>query len=87
MAESYVPSLWVCENLTYEHTFCPRTEPSDLLLAVDLMKKLSFSISVTTSLSHTCRFNTPPHPHPLLSDGQPESNNISYETLMWTIDL
>lgn len=67
MAESYVPSLWVCEILTYEHTFCPRTEPSDLSLAVDLMKKLSFSISVTTSLSHTCRFNnTPPTPFCLM---------------------
>lgn len=56
MAESNVPSLWVCEIHTCEHTSGPpRREPSDLLLAVNLMKTLSFAISVTAHLSHTYR--------------------------------
>lgn len=51
-----VPSLWVCEIHTCEHTSCPpRREPSDLLLVADLMKWLSFAVSVATCTSHTCR--------------------------------
>lgn len=56
MAEFNVPSLWVCEIRTCEHTSCPpRREPSDLLLVLELMKRLSFVISMIACSSHTCR--------------------------------
>lgn len=56
MAEFNVPSLWVCEIRTCEHTSCPpRREPSDLLLVLELMKRLSFVISIIACSSHTCR--------------------------------
>lgn len=56
MAEFNVPSFWVCEIHTCEHTSCPpRREPSDLLLVLELMKRLSFVISMIACSSHTCR--------------------------------
>lgn len=56
MAEFNVPSLWVCEIRTCEHTSCPpRREPSDLLLVLELMKRLSFVISMIACSSHICR--------------------------------
>lgn len=72
MAESNVPSLWVCEIHTYEHTsFCLTSEPSDLSLAADLMRRLSFAISDTPRSSHTCRFSYPPAPPPLPQSKRP----------------
>lgn len=89
MAESNVPSLWVCEIHTCEHTSCPpRREPSDLYFVVDLMKRLSFAVSVTACSSHTCRYwkCTPLIPSSL-SRGRSEciiSVSIN-EPVTWTI--
>lgn len=85
IAESNVPYVWVCEF----HTSTEK-EPSDLLLVVDLMKTVSFAVSVTA-----CTHLSPPLTESIIGVGINEAATLSVELpvkpgwrtgLRWTVE-